>query len=409
MAFKLELFNPSNYPRGGVVAVPWQPIAQATGVSPERLLLFDEHGRSLPLQVDRPDNSDPSHDKLCFLLQDLIPPGPEDYSSPSAVLRAEDGDRRAEDRGLRVAALGDPPKRVELRNGSEKLTVSLSLLGERELEKGKWYAGAADSVRLDGIEILDEFAARFHSGPSEEQWKNHDPEKRCMQIDKIRFWNAPWEEESFHEITIYDKFYGMASECVGPVRGSVMIVCPFYYSCNDSSSGRRVQMECRLHRIISLNAGADYVLEEIYVKGGPSQMRGGRGNQPSPLSFSAHYFTNMDVGYNPVVYRYEHIPDWFAVGCPEGNRFDPHPGYGFATDVHTSSFSAPVPDYPNRERAHRTFCWSLPPDKNVHCLHAFIRGTPAGFGARIGELWYEQVFKPLNKVRIVGMSRPKAA
>ena len=409
MSFKLELFNPSNYPRGGVVAVPWLPIAQTTGISPDRLLLFDEQNRSLPLQIDQPDMSDRSHDKLCFLLQDLIPPGPEDYSVPSAVLRAEEGVRSRQDGGGRIAVLGEPQRRVELCN--QRLTVSLSLLAERELEKGKWYAGAADSVRLDGIEILDEFAARFHSGPSEEQWKNHDPEKRCMQIDKLHFWNAPWEEKPLHEVKIYEKSYRLASQCLGPVRATVMIVCPFYYSYNDSSTGHPVQMECALHRILSMNVGADsdYVLEEIYVKGGLAQMRGGHSNLSSTLSFAAHYFTNMDVGYSPVVYRYEHIPDWLAVGCPEGNKFDPHPGYGFATDVHTASFSAPVPNYPNKERAHRTFCWGLPPDKAVHCLHAFIRGEPAGFGARTGRLWYEQIYKPLNNARVAGMARPNAA
>jgi hypothetical protein len=393
MRFKLAVFNPSDYPRAGHVTAPWQAIAKETGIDPEGVALLDESDQPLPFQIDRVDKSDPSRDTFSFPLPKAIPRGAEDYSVPSAYLYLAEGlpaEPQAAKVGIDVRNPGTAEERVELWN--EILFVCLSLSPSPGQAAGRWYAGSADSVRLNGKEILDAFAAEL-------DWWGHDPEKRCMQVDKLRLWSPAWEDAPFQEASLFDHPYQLVSRCEGPVRAAVTIASsPFHYQYSDLSTRQPGQLECRLYRIISLYAGADYVLEELYVKADPPRKPRGRGGgaKAIDLCFSPHYFAYMDMGFEPAIYRFEQIPDWFAVGALHGHRLEPHPGYGFATDVHVASFAHPHPGYPNWQRAYRTFSWELPPCRSAKCLHLFMRGQPAGFDSMTGRAWYEHIFKPLE-------------
>jgi hypothetical protein len=82
MSFKLAVFNPSNYQRGGYVVTPWNPIYEQTKIPPDKIVLTDDKDNRLKCQVDAIDPSDPSLDTLVFFLSYPIKPGPENYSCP---------------------------------------------------------------------------------------------------------------------------------------------------------------------------------------------------------------------------------------------------------------------------------------------------------------------------------------
>jgi hypothetical protein len=397
MRFKLSVFNPSQYRRGGYVTVPWQPIQKRTGIDPKNVVLLDKSDQLLRVQVDHLDESDTSRDTFSFLLVDAIPPGAEDYSVPSAFLRLDEGSPPSSpaSKGTHVPNLQTTEDGVELWN--DTLFVSLCLSPSRGKDRNNWYAGSADSVRLYGKEILDAWMAELVG------WGGHDPEKRCMQVDKLQLWNPAWKDRPFEERSMFDCPYRLVSQCLGPVRAAVTIASsPFYYQYSDPFTRQPEQMECKLYRIISLYAGANYVLEELYVKGICPEKLQEKDGRPKmiDLCFSARYFACMDLGFEPAIYSFEGVPDWFAVGAPQGHAFLPHPGYGFATDVHTASLVHPHPGYPNGPLAYRTFSWHISPSKNAKCLHLFMRGHPAGFDSMTGQAWYEHIFKPLDKVEV---------
>src|SRR5208337_2098938 len=89
MEYKLSVFNPSNFPRGGNVVTPWQPIGDATGISPDAFRLLTEDDPVIPAQVDRIDPWDQRLDTLAFVLPYNAAPGTEDYSRPTAAVLLE--------------------------------------------------------------------------------------------------------------------------------------------------------------------------------------------------------------------------------------------------------------------------------------------------------------------------------
>ncbi len=183
----------------------------------------------------------------------------------------------------------------------------------------------------------------------------------------------------------------LRSHSTGSVRASLTIASePFDYPYTDPLTEGTHHMECRLYRSLSLYANADYLLEELWVKGQLSE------NKSVDLYFTSQYFADMDIGYFPKEYQFPGIPDWFAVGRPYDLLEAPHPGYGFATDVHTASFTHPHPDFPDKSKDYRTFSWSLQPSKAAKCLHLFMWGNPGGFDDRAGQYWYELIYKSLK-------------
>jgi len=364
MRFEIDVSNPSDYPRGGPVTVPWQPIEQATGIGASAFQLLDRNGCGVSAQIDRIDPTDPSLDTLVFSLPSKAPP------EASATVFLEAGSGARPEASCCFPAPADSPARVELSSGA--LTVSLSLAPCQDATDHDWFAGSAQSVRLGAVEMLDVHCSNLG-------FIKHDPEKRCMQIDRLLLSRPAWEELPDQEVYLHRSPYQLVSFCSGPVREACTIMSsPFEYVYWDPFERQSRNLVC---------------IEELWLKGAAA---GGSGN-PISLSFSARYFANMFLGHEPVVYRFETVPDWFAAGYPAG---DVHPGYGFATDAHAGHFRHPHPGYPDAEKAERTFSWELRPCKRARCLHLFRLNGAVPVERRAGHLWYEEIYKPLRaKVR----------
>jgi len=382
MPYKLLVFNPSDYPRGGHVVTPWQPIGDRTGISPDAFRLLTEQGQVIPAQVDRVDPSDQRLDTLAFVLPYDAAPGSDDYSQPTAAVLLESVETPKAKEPTAAAEPVGLPERVQLANG--KLSLSVNLLPSQDESKFDWFAGSAQSVRLGKVDLLDVWVSIL--GLTE-----HDPEKRCMQVDRLMI---PKLDESAQEVWLFNRPYRMLSYCPGPVRQACTIAAePFEYIRIDPLDGGHTRLECTFYRTLILYDRADYVIEELWLKGRGSEAKG----ESVDLLFSARYFSYMDLGFDPVIYRYDGVPGWFAIGYPQGYV---RPGYGFATDVDVRQLRYPHPDYPVGENSYKTFSWELHPSKKARCLHLFQLGGPESIERRTGHAWYEEMYKPLNKVAL---------
>lgn len=388
MGFDLQIYNPSDYARTGFVTIPWQIVGEKTGIQPEEVTLYGA-SKETPLlaQVDDIDPSDPTRKTLVFMLDEEVPPGPDDYFCPSASVSVQRGEQRASAVPDLEVKRAEDDRVIAVALSNERLRVAFSLIPSPADDLGHWYSGSAPAVQLDGKEMLDLFSAPFP--------ELHDREKRCMQIEQIRVWNPAWEESAYREIALFDKPFELISECVGPVRTSITVASEaFDYDFADLYAHEKRSLRCQLYRIISLYTDADFVMEELFVK---AKREGDTANpQATTLNFIARYFSYIGLGFLPEIYRFPNIPDWFALGQPNGDLREPHPGYGFATDVHTGPIAHPHPGFHDPEESYKSFSWELMPAKRATCLHLFMHGQPGGFDSRIGHHWYEHVYKPLR-------------
>jgi hypothetical protein len=405
--YKLNLFNPSPYSRAGFFNVPWHEIEAATGIKENQLILRDKTGAPLTFQIDDVAPDDPSRKTLVFAVTQPLAAGTEDYSKCSgfATLERKTPEYQSSGEAPSIDPSLDAQQFIE--NGTihgvqlknSRMTIWLNLIPEPFGDGRDWFSGAASSIVLDGEEILDAFQA-LHG------WKGHDPEKRALQLNRVMLSRPAWEETLSDNIALFNKPYRFVSKSTtSRVRASVTIAQPFSYKYRDLTNSSDIELKCELYRIISLYAQSDFIIEELYIQGSLDN-----GGKPIifPLTFAAHYFLYMNMGYNPAIYSFPDIPDWFAIGFPWGQPIgfpwnpefvipsrEPHPGFGFATDVHAGTVEYPHPDFPDAPTRNRTFSWWLHPAKAAKCLHLFMRGHPAGFDARIGHYWYEFIYKPL--------------
>jgi len=381
---KLSVFNPSDYPRGGHVSAPWPEIAQHSGIGPGSLVVRDSRGTVLPHQVVQVDPDDRSRDTLVFALHPghKVPAARlDDYSESTDWVSLEEG-RPDPTVGVRAIAreIRGPDgtvRAVELTNGI--LTVWLNL-GPFNCGASSrpCYGGSAVSVRVGDIEMLDPLQSMV--GPHD-----HDPEKRAMQIDRVRVVLPGWEEQVYHEEPLFARSWAAVSTTMGPVRAIITIASePFEYACTDLATATRHRLDCRLYRTISLSTGANCLVEELFVKGSLPGSADGRG--AIRLSFAARYFAHMYYGHLPPIYHFRNIPDWFAIAY--GDR--PYPGYGFATDAHASPVAYP------HEGHERRFSWWVWPSKTARCLHLFLANQPGHIDSATGHCWYEMIYRPLK-------------
>jgi hypothetical protein len=354
--------------------------------------LRDESGTSLFVQVDRIDPDDPSRDTLVFLLDQPIEPGPEDYSEPSAFICVERGEPVAQRQGEPSVEVDE--NGVKLINSQLQVWLSLqpSLppVKNETIRHGNWYAGSATSVVFNGKEILDTFQGELH-------WIGHDPEKRCMQVDKILLWPPIGETMIDQEVSLFNKVYRPISHSNGPLRASITIAVPFNYEYLNLRTGKNDDLECELYRVISLYAGADYLVEELFVKGKPQGILNKKMLATEAINpyFMVRYYQHLSIGHNPKIYRVTDVPHWLAVG----SEWPPNPGYGFGTDAYTSPVAYPHRDQqfsPDAPETEKRFSWFLFPCKSAQCLHLFMWGQPEGFDARTGIYWKELIHKPLK-------------
>ncbi len=173
------------------------------------------------------------------------------------------------------------------------------------------------------------------------------------------------------------------------MRASITIASePFDYMGAEPDTGNNRHFVCELYRVISLYAGADYLIEELFVKAKPKgeEDRIIGEKQVVNLYFAARYFAYMNMGQTEDIQQVFPLPDWFAVG----STVHPYPAYGLATDVHIDTLTHPLEG--NKSR----FSWQLLPGKSAKCLHLFMRDQLEEFDARVGNLWYELFYQPLK-------------
>lgn len=271
---------------------------------------------------------------------------------------------------------GADGKERGFRLSNRRLIMWFNLIPDPENNGQDWYAGAATSVLLDHQEILDHFMLDCTS---------HDPEKRCMQVEQVELWNISDREKVSQPIDLFNQPYDLISHSIGPIRATVTIASkPFDCNYPDPKVNKPRQLRCRLYRVISLYIGAEYVIEEIFVKGKPLD----EATEPEIINpfFAVRYYAHINFrpqqyfAYEECISRY-YVPSWSAIGSPH----PPYPGYGLATDI-------PHAD-PIRWGQHR-FKWQLGTCQSAKCLHLFMHGPSGGHDAWTGSYWDKYIFSP---------------
>lgn len=384
----LAVFNPSNDWRGGYVTVPWEPIYQQFQIPPEELLLTDLRDLShtpISAQVDRVDPEDSKRDTLIFSLSKPIPPGSDQDMLASGFIKLERGQSKLQQLGEPtvevVYGLDGQERGVRLANS--RLIVWFNLIPAPEDDSRNWFSGSATSIQLDHQEILDPFRA------AKGEWLGQDPEKRCMQVAGLKLPGAAEPKSPYYQVYLYNHSYRLVSQSSGCVRASITIASePFDYMGADPVTGHNRHLLCELYRVISLYAGADYLIEELFVKGKPKAEEDRIVDSPEVvnLDFGLNYFAHMNMGHTEDIQQIFPVPDWFAIG----STTPPYPAYGLATNLHIESLTHPHEGNPS------SVSWQLLPGKSAKCLHLFMRNQRNAFDARIGHAWYETIYKPLT-------------
>lgn len=334
---RIAVTNPAAEARGGMVVV--------SGHLPfDEVEAFDAGGRPLRAQIDRSDPGDRSRDELALFFDRPLPPG----ISVVDVVEAK-------------APPLPPAVRAEVHPiGVKMATPSMWLWLQTEPRLGhrSWFGGAVTSVVLHDFEILDSFASSF-------AWEGHDPEKRAMQIDRVRF-SADQEHALFREP------WRVLSTTSGPVRATATIAsAPFDVELLD----RRIP--CSLHRRLGVSAESDVVLDEVWLS--------------VPSTFSVGYFMQAQFGLWPALFPNQRA--WFTIT----SDVPPRPGYGFATDALVGWLRNPPHDYPDERTAHRAFAWEIGPARTARSLHLFRLWTGRdAIGDATGRAWYDLLFQPLR-------------
>jgi hypothetical protein len=373
MDFEFSVINPAQYARGGHVSLPGGALPELFRAS-TGLTLFQDCGSAIKacdVQLDCLDPFDPESHVLSFYMAQPM----EADSTARMILRSMDSPTTARQWYFPSGS----PDRVDLYNA--KVFVSFTLVPQPGSQGASCYAGAAQSVRVSDRELLDSYKT---------DWTLHDPEKRCMQIDKV------WCDGVEH--SLYDKPYRLVSDCSGPVR-TVKTVAQVL---------RSPGQEFCLYRVLSLFRDANYVIEELFIrdKMAPAE-------QPAlDLPFSPRYYADIDAQQwhslflersdEDPLHLVRHGMAWLAIHCPYGDPEAQRPGYGFASD---GSLRSVV--YPHNPLRDRTYSWILDQQQRFRCLHLFLRAVDTPH--RTGVAWFEQIYVPLKATALAGGSAVAAS
>jgi hypothetical protein len=384
----IAVFNPSNYWRSGYITMPWQAIAQEFQIPTDKLVLSDLRDlshKAIPTQIDRIDPEDSSRDTLVISLPRPVPPGAEDDILAATFLRVDQGKPMPSKIGepyLEVV-YGSDGKERGVRLVNNRLIVWFNLIPAPEDNEHNWFSGSATSVQLDHQELLDPFLA------AKGEWLGQDPEKRCLQVSEIQLPGSLYPKSPHYQVSLFNHAYRLVAQSSGPVRACITIASePFDYMGVDPATESNRHLVCELYRVISLYAGTDYLMEELFIKAKPKAAEDRITNTPEVvnLPFGLQYFAHMNLGQTQDIEQVFPVPDWFAVG----STAPPYAAYGLATNLHIDAIAHPQGGHLSN------FSWQLLPGKYAKCLHIFMRGQPQGFDAKVGHTWYELIHKPLK-------------
>ena len=378
MTVRLALYNPSEYPRGGMVVTAWAPIARQLGVPRSALVEVTVQGDPEPCdtQVDILDPADPEQDQLVFKLRKNLNPGDPNYAIPTAWATVTTTSVYPGNGGVWADSY---PNGVKL--GNQRMHIWLNTAVTRHAGED-WYGGAITSVQLRQFEILDAVAADIDQTPH--------PQIRCAQIDRIHLVRPPWDEDGSIDVFVFNKpwmaFWQTISR--GPVRVTVTIESASdRYEFKDVDSTKRV-FTCSVFRAISIYADRDDIHEEVWVKA-----KSEHGDAPLYLWFSPRYFMLMQLTKKRTTFRYPNHDGWFAVNAPKR----PHHGFGFATDSHAGPLWNPPLEYTDEHTRHWAYVWELGATRRARSVSLFHRKTtPQELTDAIGWTWYDRLYRPLR-------------
>jgi hypothetical protein len=386
--------------RSGVVTVPWQTLVADENPLPTGVKLRPMNGDRTPLpsQVDVLDPDDPSRTCVSIYAKNVEGNG-YGYAAPSLWLSVELGDSPGGE-GPKVLHQKEEHVKavpIDLSDGTPKDGIILKndrLEAFVQLPRGPagWQAGAVTSVLIFNRDILDAFKA-------EDGWQDLDPEKR-LQVDYVSVPKPPWAEAPAARFAVFDRDWSYVASGQGPVRAFVTIKSPMFTVIHaDFGEGEQekfadetyddIKYECHLYRSISLHRNADYLLEEMWVRG-----KNKKHGTMQTMSFAPHFFLKMKVGVPPPLRR-QPENDWFAIGATGA----PLQGYGFAANWAVGRIENPPADYPNDKPEDKwgAFGWPVGFGRTVRCLHLFKRGLqPEQMADETGRHWFDLIYNPMR-------------
>jgi len=345
---------------GGYIKFPWNPIYQENRISPEKVILLDQSGIQVPAQVFRVDSKDSPYD---FLLVSL------NNNQAVTSLHIEEGEPIVQKYGFpRLETILGPDgqaRGVKLLNGQLSVWFNLIPSPKDYIHDWNWYAGSATSVMIGEQEMLEPFKWHDTGSISEPHWMGHDPQQRCMQVDKIQVldrrsnsWSVPYN--------LCCQTYELITKSVGSIGVSITIASP-PFSYNDEGS------KCRLYRIISLFKDVDYILEELFVRE--------EDDNDDNLEFKAHYFSFMNLSRPiPITDKSHEVFLMVSNSCSARDAdMLLFPTYGFRSNSLLenlpNNFSkiveCPTSDFPDWPNKYRSFSWRLSPCRLAKCQHRF--------------------------------------
>ncbi len=343
----------------GYVRFPWQPIYKDTGILPKNLIVKDPYNNIVPSQVFQVERADPSHAFLLISLRGIVLE-PQEIAKFVQSLRMEEGEQpKVENRGFpRLETVVGPngePRGFNLDSGKLRVWFNLIPSPEDCNDDWNWYAGSATSVLVNGKEMLEYFIndeVPLNFPPS---WMRHDPQKRCIQIDKIQVWdktNQVWSAP----YNLFDQSYEFISSTIGAVGVSITVAStPLRY--NEAKDNN----QCRLYRVISLFKDTDYILEDLYLHKVEGNL------EDDELEFKVHYFTFMNLHFRRELIEHPSGHKFVMMSC-----FAPYPAYGFMSNIiRGSGIDYPTRDFPQWPNRDNTFSWGLSPCKSAECYHRF--------------------------------------
>ena len=401
--FKKEFYiaNPSPYVRSDYVNIDLRALNVPLDIieGEFRLSRIHENGdiEEIPYQIDK-ILGDGYDNYILTLISTNTPPGPDDYEKPSARFILEEGKPKesfspAIKENLWVGHYYKNPEKNEPKDGFNKLffpdrkayglklyNTSLefyfSLVPHPQFLTENDYSGAITSL------VFEE--ARKIAGEGEMLCPFGEyPPKRWGQLTELVFFPAPWELRWFNRISMLGKEYELIYSKSGPLRAIFTVKSEplkIRYQGKPFFKPDYFEVECNLYRTIYVYPKKPYYTEEILALT----------NDGTSISFRPYYssMVHYPQGISSHLYRFEHIPDYFAIWKHFAEHYR---GYGFASDAHVRGI----------EFIGDEIRWRLPVSHRNRCVHYFmfhyypqIFSDPFHIIGHNG--WYENLFKPLQ-------------
>jgi hypothetical protein len=403
--WRIHVANPSTYERSDYVDVDLDRLSVPRSLGEGSLRLFrlwpSGSEQEIPYQIDYLLGKDAERRALVFK-SERTPPGPDDYSRPSAEFALREGvsaeaidqnelsvahyhkaakPNEAADGFNRQWEPGRPVNGVKLLNGC--LEVYFSLVPHIGPSIGIDYTGSATSIGLAGDELDDEADAQRIDLLSPFEGFMRSPKSRWGQLSEVVFFPTPWDTNWFTRISLLNQEYDLVWSNAGPVRAVFTMrskPMAIRYKGGPFFQPNEVELSCYLYRVFYVFPQKPFYNEEIFL----------RTEDGHSLSFRPYYFSYVPSNTNVerFVKRFEHIPDYFAVWLHWGPLFLE---YGFASDAHVRWVKT----------AGDEIHWRLPHTHHHKNTHLFrMRNSSLEqieWFHDIGHFgWYERVFKPLE-------------